>query len=226
MPCLSADLTTHAVYNFSTCSRRFNARAHAVAPGQTGRIVTTASHILMAAATPQERAAAAVRASAAAPGKTGNIATTAARIVSVAAATPQEREAAAVPALGRGANNEQLCCCQLTASSQRQRGRPGTSSQRQRASLRWQQQRHKSGQQRRSHGAGNVQWCCCQRGLQLYQLRAAWLRYWAAQWHLARAVGRRFRGCRAKRLYLHKKKCTDTKQAPSPATANCSSAAH
>ena len=29
-------------------------------------------------------------------------------------------------------------------------------------------------------------------------------RYWAAQWHLARAVGKRFRGCRAKRLYLHK----------------------
>ena len=29
-------------------------------------------------------------------------------------------------------------------------------------------------------------------------------RYWAAQWHLARAVGKRFRGCRAKRLYLHR----------------------
>ena len=28
-------------------------------------------------------------------------------------------------------------------------------------------------------------------------------RYWAAQWHLARAVGKRFRGCRAKRLYVH-----------------------
>ena len=28
-------------------------------------------------------------------------------------------------------------------------------------------------------------------------------RYWVAQWHLARAVGRRFRGCCAKRLYLH-----------------------
>jgi len=26
-------------------------------------------------------------------------------------------------------------------------------------------------------------------------------RYWTAQWHLARAVGKRFRGCRAKRLY-------------------------
>ena len=31
----------------------------------------------------------------------------------------------------------------------RHQGRPGTSSQRQRTSLRWQQQRHKSGQQRR-----------------------------------------------------------------------------
>ena len=28
-------------------------------------------------------------------------------------------------------------------------------------------------------------------------------RYWAAQWHLARAVGKRFRGCRAKRLYFY-----------------------
>jgi len=29
-------------------------------------------------------------------------------------------------------------------------------------------------------------------------------RNWAAQWHLARAVGKRFRGCRAKRLYVIK----------------------
>ena len=137
MLCLSADLTTHAVCNFSNCTRRFIARANAAAPRKTGRIVTTAAHILMAAATPQERAAAAVRESAAAQGKTGNIVTTAARIAAVAAATPQERAAAAVPALRCGADNEQLCCCQLTASSQRQRGRPGTSSQRQRASLRW-----------------------------------------------------------------------------------------
>ena len=28
-------------------------------------------------------------------------------------------------------------------------------------------------------------------------------RYWAAQWHLARAVGKRFRGCRAKRFYVN-----------------------
>ena len=113
MLCLSADLTTHAVYNFLPCTHRFNARANAAAPGKTGRIVTTAAHILMAAATPQERAAAAVRESAAAQGKTGNIVTTAARIAAVAAATPQERAAAAVPALRRGADNEQLCCCQL-----------------------------------------------------------------------------------------------------------------
>jgi len=26
---------------------------------------------------------------------------------------------------------------------------------------------------------------------------------WAAQWHLARAVGKRFRGCRANRLYVY-----------------------
>ena len=81
-----------------------------------------------------------------------------------------------------------------------------TSSQRQRASLRWQQQRHKSGQQQRYGrfvAARTMSSGCCQRGLKLYQLRAAWLRYWAAQWHLARAVDRRYRGCRAKRLYLH-----------------------
>ena len=151
MLCLSADLTTHAVYSFSPCTRRFKRMLrHQGIPGASS---TTASHILMAAATPQERAAAAVRAGAAAPGKTGNIVTTAARIVAVAAATPQERAAAAVPALRRGADNEQ--------------------------------------------------WCCCQRGLQLYLLRAAWLRYWAAQWYLARAVGMHFRGCRAKRLYLN-----------------------
>ena len=46
----------------------------------------------------------------------------------------------------------------------------------------------------------------CRRGrrldsLWLYKLRAVW-GYWAAQWHLARAVGKRFRGCRAKRLYV------------------------
>jgi len=27
--------------------------------------------------------------------------------------------------------------------------------------------------------------------------------YWAAQWHLTRAVGKRFRGCHAKRLYVY-----------------------
>ena len=35
------------------------------------------------------------------------------------------------------------------------------------------------------------------------QLALRWGRKWAAQWHLARAVGKRFRGCRAKRLYVH-----------------------
>jgi len=29
-----------------------------------------------------------------------------------------------------------------------------------------------------------------------------WGRNWAAQWHLARAVGKRFRGCLAKHLYV------------------------
>ena len=31
-------------------------------------------------------------------------------------------------------------------------------------------------------------------------LALRWGRNWAAQWHLARAVGKRFRGCRAKRF--------------------------
>ena len=35
------------------------------------------------------------------------------------------------------------------------------------------------------------------------QLTLRWGRNWAAQWHLARAVGKRFRGCRAKRLYVY-----------------------
>jgi len=35
------------------------------------------------------------------------------------------------------------------------------------------------------------------------QLALRWGRNWAAQWHLARAVEKRFRGCRAKRLYVH-----------------------
>ena len=35
-------------------------------------------------------------------------------------------------------------------------------------------------------------------------LALRWGRNWAAQWHLARAVGKRFRGCRTKRLYADK----------------------
>ena len=35
------------------------------------------------------------------------------------------------------------------------------------------------------------------------QLALRWGRNWAAQWHVARAVGKRFRGCRAKRLYVN-----------------------
>jgi len=34
------------------------------------------------------------------------------------------------------------------------------------------------------------------------QLALRWGRNWAAQWHLARAVGKRFLGCRAKHLYV------------------------
>ena len=35
------------------------------------------------------------------------------------------------------------------------------------------------------------------------QLALRWGRNWAAQWHLARAVGKRFRVCRTKRLYVN-----------------------
>jgi len=35
------------------------------------------------------------------------------------------------------------------------------------------------------------------------EARAEMGRYCAAQWHLTRAVGKRFRGCSAKRLYVH-----------------------
>jgi len=38
------------------------------------------------------------------------------------------------------------------------------------------------------------------------QLALRWGRNWVAQWHLARAVGKRFRGCRAKRLYVDQRK--------------------
>jgi len=34
------------------------------------------------------------------------------------------------------------------------------------------------------------------------QLTLRWGRNWAAQWHLARAVGTRFRGCRANCVYV------------------------
>jgi len=35
-------------------------------------------------------------------------------------------------------------------------------------------------------------------------LALRWGRNWAARWHLAQAVGKRFRGCRAKRLYVYR----------------------
>ena len=35
------------------------------------------------------------------------------------------------------------------------------------------------------------------------QLALIWGRNWAAQWHLARAVGKRVRGYRAKHLYVY-----------------------
>ena len=35
------------------------------------------------------------------------------------------------------------------------------------------------------------------------QLALRLRRNWAAQWHLVWAVGKRFRGCRAKRFYFH-----------------------
>ena len=37
----------------------------------------------------------------------------------------------------------------------------------------------------------------------LAQLALRWARNWEGKWHLARAVGKRFRGCHPKRLYVH-----------------------
>jgi len=46
------------------------------------------------------------------------------------------------------------------------------------------------------------------------QLALRWGRNWAAQWHSARAMGKRFRGCRAKRLYVHTTSLRVLKGAP------------
>jgi len=44
-------------------------------------------------------------------------------------------------------------------------------------------------------------------------------RNWAAQWHLARAaVGKRFRGCRARRLYVHLRRQERRRQPGQPST--------
>ena len=43
------------------------------------------------------------------------------------------------------------------------------------------------------------------------QFALRWGRNWAAQWHLARAVGKRFRGCRAKRLYVQRGRAAEAR---------------
>ena len=50
------------------------------------------------------------------------------------------------------------------------------------------------------------------------QLALRWGRNWAAQWHLARAVGKRFRGCRAKRLYVYSSTAAGAAASPGATT--------
>ena len=85
VPCLSADLTTHAVkklYALQALKMRRRAAPKALNDSCDERGKPRVSH---------------ARASAAAPGKTKRIVTTAAQIVAMTAATAQERAAAAVP---------------------------------------------------------------------------------------------------------------------------------
>ena len=144
-------------------------------------------------------------ASAAAPGKTGRIVTAAAHIVAMAAASPQERAAAAVPALRRGADNGQWCCCHDDVSdNERASGNgsiavAGTQVASAPRVSRAVFLSHRSSLRRTAAGEG-ARSAVRRRG----DVTSGGLgRYWAAQWHLARAVGKRFRGCRAKRLCVH-----------------------
>jgi hypothetical protein len=101
VPLLSTDLTTHAV-------------PHSIQALKMGRCTAPKALSDPARGCGDERGKprlSHVRARTAAPGKTERIVTTAAHIAAMAAATPQERAAAAVPALRRGADNEQWCCC-------------------------------------------------------------------------------------------------------------------
>ena len=168
------------------------------------------------------------RASDAAPGKTERIVTTAAYIVAMAAATPQERAAAAVPALRRGADNGQWCCCHDDVRDNEEASGSGSiavagtkvaSAPRVSRAVFLSHTSRCSVKFSSAHGGGRgrevcspASWRCVPRcaSASAKVRRPAALstsgglgRYWAAQWHLARAVGKRFRGCRAKRLYLH-----------------------
>ena len=154
--------------------------------------------------------------------------TTAAHIVAMAAATPQERAAAAVPALRRGADNEQWCCCHDDVSDNERASGNGSiavagtqvaSAPRVSRAVFLSHASRCSVKFSSAHGGGRgrevcspASWRCVPRRVSASAKarRPAALstsgglgRYWAAQWHLARAVGKHFRGCRAKRLCLH-----------------------
>ena len=155
--------------------------------------------------------------------------------------TPQERAAAAVPALRRGADNEQWCCCQddvsdnerasgngsIAVAGTRVAGAPGASravflSHTSRCIVKFPS----------VHGGGRgrevcspASWRCVPRRVSAsakarrpvaLSTSGGLGRYWAAQWHLARAVGKRFRGCRAKRLYVHSCSPNSSEKHPQP----------
>ena len=156
-----------------------------------------------------------------------------AHIAAVAAAAPQERVAAAVPAPRRGANNERWCCCQRAATAASRLRAPMSQalpafhvqcSSLTPAGVVWSSfGARRRARARRRTICSPASWRCVPRRV------SAWAkarrpealstpgglgRYWAAQWHLARAVGKRLRGCCAKRLYVHKKGKTKATRKP------------
>jgi hypothetical protein len=144
-------------------------------------------------------------------------------------ATPQERAAAAVPAFRRGADNEQWCCCHGDVSDTERASSNGSiavagtqvaSAPRVSRAAFLSHTSRCSVKFSSAHGGGRgrevcspAPWRCVpwRVSASAKARRPAALstpgglgRYCAAQWHLARAVGKRFRGCRAKRLYVHR----------------------
>ena len=208
----SVGLTTHV-----STFRRCHARTSAAAPGKTKRIITTAARIVaMAAATPQERAAAVVPAlrRGADNGQwccchddvRDNEGASGSGSIAVAGT-----QVASAPRVSREVFLSHTSRCSVKFYSARSGGR-GRGGERSAA---------RRGVRRVSAWAKTLGREVCSPAPWRYvpQRVSAWAkarrpvalsasgglgRYWAAHWHLARAVGKRFRGCRAERLYVHK----------------------